>query len=216
LLFKKRFFAGLLDGSVTLTFRRWQKPHVRAGGRYRTHPIGVLEVDGVGLVAARDVTDADAVRAGFGSGAELLAHLSELGPLEPSSPLYRVEFHHGGEGDRVALALEDAHTPDDVAAIAARLAKLDGRRPWTMETLRLIRRRPRIAASKLAKSVGREKLPFKEDVRRLKRLGLTQSFEVGYEVSPRGRAWLAAAAKAAKAQSRSKKAQTSRAKKSGR
>ena len=32
--------------------------------------------------------------------------------------------------------------------------------------------------------------PFKVDVRKLKRLGLTQSFEVGYELSPRGRALL--------------------------
>jgi hypothetical protein len=29
-------------------------------------------------------------------------------------------------------------------------------------------------------------------VRKLKRLGLTQSFEVGHEISPRGRAYLAA------------------------
>ena len=29
----------------------------------------------------------------------------------------------------------------------------------------------------------------------LKKLGLTQSFEVGYEISPRGRAYLAATAK---------------------
>jgi hypothetical protein len=29
-------------------------------------------------------------------------------------------------------------------------------------------------------------------VRKLKKLGLTQSFEVGYEISPRGRAYLAA------------------------
>ena len=45
LLFKKPFFAGLQSGAITLTFRRWQKPHVRPGGRYRCHPIGVLEVD---------------------------------------------------------------------------------------------------------------------------------------------------------------------------
>ena len=41
LLFKKPFFAGLQSGAITLTFRRWQKPHVRPGGRYRCHPIGV-------------------------------------------------------------------------------------------------------------------------------------------------------------------------------
>ena len=67
---------------------------------------------------------------------------------------------------------------------------LDARAPWTRKTLALISRHPRIAASKLAARVGRETAPFKVDVRKLKRLGLTQSFEVGYEISPRGRAYL--------------------------
>ena len=43
---------------------------------------------------------------------------------------------------------------------------------------------------KLAKSIGRETEPFKIDVRKLKKLGLTQSFEVGYGLSPRGQAFL--------------------------
>ena len=38
--------------------------------------------------------------------------------------------------------------------------------------------------------VGRETAPFKIDVRKLKNLGLTRSFPVGYEVSPRGLAYL--------------------------
>jgi len=42
----------------------------------------------------------------------------------------------------------------------------------------------------LAASLGRETLPFKRDVRRLKELGLTHSLEVGYRLSPRGRAYL--------------------------
>jgi hypothetical protein len=196
LLFKKRFWEGLTSGAVTLTFRRWQKPHVRVGGRYRCHPIGVLEVDAVAVVPASSVTEADAKRSGFSSREELVAHLTELGPLQPDAPLYRVELHHGGDGDRVELALVEALTPADVEAITKKLKKLDGRKPWTMDTLKLIKRRPRVAAKKLALSLGREKLPFKEDVRRLKKLGLTQSFEVGYEVSPRGKAYLAAAAKA--------------------
>ena len=74
---------------------------------------------------------------------------------------------------------------------------MDKGKPWTRETLRLIAKHPRIAASKLAAKVERETLPFKVDVRKLKKLGLTQSFEVGYEISPRGRAFLAAAPKAA-------------------
>src|SRR5262249_43537378 len=89
----------------------------------------------------------------------------------------------------------DRLTREDVDAIRRRLARLDARGPWTRRTLALIARRPRVAASQLAKKLGRETLPVKVDVRKLKRLGLTQSFEVGYEVSPRGKAYLSAAAR---------------------
>ena len=41
-----------------------------------------------------------------------------------------------------------------------------------------------------AAGFGRETLPFKTDVRKLKNLGLTDSLEVGYRLSPRGRAYL--------------------------
>lgn len=198
LLFKKAFWDGLTSGAITLTFRRWQKPHVRVGGRYRCHPIGVLEVDAVERVRAGAITASDARRAGFASVAELRAYLEELGPLGDDDELWRVELHHGGDGDRVELALEDRLTPEDVAAISAKLARLDRDAPWTAETLELIRRHPRVAASKLAAKLGRETQPFKVDVRKLKRLGLTQSFEVGYELSPRGRAYLAARKKSAR------------------
>jgi len=47
-----------------------------------------------------------------------------------------------------------------------------------------------VAASRLAPLLGRETRAFKADVRKLKALGLTISFDVGYEISPRGRAYL--------------------------
>ena len=47
-------------------------------------------------------------------------------------------------------------------------------------------------AADLAASFGRETQPFKLDVRKLKNLGLTLSLEVGYRLSPRGEAYLAA------------------------
>ncbi len=192
LLFKKPFWEPLQSGAVTLTFRRWKKPHVRPGGRYRCHPIGVLEVDTVTLVSAKDITEKDAKRAGFASRAALLEYLAELGPLEDDTEVFRVELHHGGDGDRVELALETKLTKEDIATIQAKLARMDADEPWTKKTLALIEKNPRVAAGELAKKLRREKLPFKEDVRRLKKLGLTQSFEVGYEISPRGRAFLEA------------------------
>ena len=193
LLFQKRFHQGLTSGAVTLTFRRWQRPKVKPGGRYRCHPIGVLEVDAVDEVRVAEIDDDQARRAGFADREELVAYLRTApgaGRLDARSKVFRVALHHGGDGDRVSIALDDRLSPEDVAALAARLARLEARGAWTLTTLRLIGRHPRVAASKLAARLGRETLPFKVDVRKLKKLGLTQSFEVGYELSPRGRAFL--------------------------
>lgn len=190
LLFQKRFHAGLVSGAVTVTLRRWKKPHVRAGGRYRCHPIGVLEVDRVDRVRPVAVSEEDARRSGFESRSELLAYIAAGpdGPLGTDEELWRIELHHGGDGDRVAQALDDRLSAEDVQVLSRRFERMGD---WALPTLRLIARSPRVAASKLAARLGRERDPFKVDVRKLKRLGLTQSFEVGYELSPRGRAFLA-------------------------
>ena len=58
--------------------------------------------------------------------------------------------------------------------------------------LRTIAERPAVRAADLAASFGRETQSFKLDVRKLKNLGLTLSLEVGYRLSPRGEAYLAA------------------------
>lgn len=192
LLFKKPFHAGLVSGAVTVTFRRWQKPHVRVGGRYRCHPIGVLEVDALDVVTVGSITAEESARAGFPSREALVAYLAELGPVDDASTVHRVVLHHGGDGDRAPLALEADLSPGDVATLREKLARMDANADdaWTKKTLALIEKHPRVAASKLAAKVGRETLPFKADVVKLKKLGLTQSFEVGYELSPRGRAYL--------------------------
>ena len=83
LLFKKPFHAGLQSGAITLTYRRWQKPHVRVGGRYRCHPIGVLEVDRVERVRVDAITEVDAARAGFASVAALVASCKVMRPDMP-------------------------------------------------------------------------------------------------------------------------------------
>jgi hypothetical protein len=88
------------------------------------------------------------------------------------------------------VALREA-VPDEseLFAIGLRLDRLDatGRHgPWTRQTLRLIADNPGVRAEDLARSVGRDKLPFKLDVRKLKELGLTESLRTGYRLSPRG------------------------------
>ena len=88
--------------------------------------------------------------------------------------------------------MSDALSADDVAEIGRRLDRLDraaSHGPWTRQTLDLIATRPAVRAPDLAASLGRETQPFKLDVRKLKALGLTTSLRVGYEISPRGRAF---------------------------
>lgn len=186
LLFRKPFHAGLVDGTIRLTFRRWEKPHVRAGGRYRCHPIGVLEVDRIERIRVRDITEDDARLCGFADLATLLEFMESPAA---TAEVFRIELHHGGDGDRVEIALDDKLTDEDVATLRKKLDKMGD---WVSKTMALIAKHPRTAASQLAKKLGRETEPFKIDVRKLKKLGLTQSFEVGYEISPRGRAYLTA------------------------
>lgn len=188
-LFPKRFWAGIADGSVTVTFRRWQRQQVLPGRPYRT-PAGRVQVTAVDVVAEEQVTDADARAAGHASAAALLADL----PRRDGLPLYRVRFHLLDEPDpRAELAADDALSPEDRAAIAARLARLDRAAadgPWTTATLTTIAEHPAVRAGDLAATLGRETQPFKLDVRKLKALGLTESLPVGYRLSPRGRAYL--------------------------
>jgi hypothetical protein len=151
----------------------------------------VLQVDDVQIVKVSQITEDDARRAGFPSRDALVSYLGELGPLADDTEVHRVALHHGGDGDRVELALETTLTSEDVAQIKEKLARLDANGAWTKKTLAIIKKHPRVAASKLAEKLGRETAPFKADVVKLKKLGLTQSFEVGYEISPRGLAYLA-------------------------
>jgi hypothetical protein len=189
--FQARWRGAIDSGDVDLTFRRWRRRQVVAGHRYRT-AAGMLEVDEVEEVDPSTLSDADARRAGHADVATLLAG----SPGDPSLPLYRVRFHPvAGPDPRDELAHDGLLTADDVAALTARLDRLDRAAtdgPWTQETLRLVDAHPEVRAAELAAMVGRETAPFKLDVRKLKNLGLTISLERGYRLSPRGEAYLRA------------------------
>jgi hypothetical protein len=180
---------GVADGSVTLAFRRWRTQDVAVGSQFRT-VAGVVRVDEVEVVDADAITDDEAVAAGWPDADRLRRQLDKVADVPTT---YRIRLSWAGPDPRVALRASADLTDDDVAAIDARLERLDrasSHGPWTMATLDVIRRRPHTRAPDLAAELGRERDPFKIDVRKLKNLGLTRSFDVGYEVSPRGLAYL--------------------------
>lgn len=187
MLFEQRFWAGMADGSVTLTYRRWKAPRAVAGRRHRVVG-GMIEIDEVRVVPAGSVTGADARAAGYADVGALLDDLRG----DPGLPLYRIAFHHAGADPRDALAADATLTAADRAELDRRLDRLDAASshgPWTADTLALIAAQPGVRAGDLAAELGREREPFKIDVRKLKNLGLTISLEIGYELSPRGQAY---------------------------
>jgi hypothetical protein len=189
MLFTRQALDGLASGAISLAFRRWDGARVRPGTRMRTR-IGVLEVDSVAEVSAPEVTAEDARRAGFPNRDDLLKELAR----RRRGRIYRVELHLAGPDPRVELRKRDALSATDLREIDARLARMDGAsrsRPWTKQVLELIEAHPGVRAADLATSLGSEKQPFKRRVRGLKELGLTESLETGYRLSPRGRAYLA-------------------------
>jgi hypothetical protein len=189
-LLPQHTLSAIVRGDTTLVFRRWRRPTVRTGGTLRTRA-GVLAIDDVREVTAAEISDADARAAGYASRAELLAVLDRRPPGE----LYRIVVRHLGDDPRISLRAHDDLDESDRDALSRRLTRLDHASPvgpWTRAALEIIARRPAVRAGDLAADLGLERARFKTNVRKLKELGLTESLEVGYRLSPRGRALLAA------------------------
>lgn len=183
MLFKAPVLTAIAEGRVTLAFRRWRKPTVRAGGALTT-PVGMLAIDAVEIISPAAIDEAQAQRAGYPSLQALQAD------LPGAEPVHRIAFRLIGEDPRKALRADTSQAA--LNDVEDRLAKLDAKAPWTSATLDLIAMDPGVRAPDLAARLGRETPPFKADVRKLKALGLTESLEVGYRLSRRGEALLAA------------------------
>ena len=187
MLFRQDSLDGIRDGRITLAFRRWRRPTVRTGGTLLL-PIGQLRIVEVRQIDEDDITDEDARRAGYASREVLREELRGR-----EGTLYRIELGALGPDPRVALRKRAALTDGELAGINAKLAKLDANAPggpWTRRVLELIHDNPAVRAGDLNGEVRMELVHFKAYVRKLKALGLTESLEVGYRLSPRGEAVL--------------------------
>ena len=188
MLFKTRFHDGLRSGAIDLTFRRWDRPQAKPGGRYRVGADIELAVSSVGEVELDDVTPAEADRAGFGDLQELLRMLARDG----GKRVFHVEF-----AARSSKPVPIRTSELSGRELAERLRAMDRRAkagPWAEPTLALVAAHPQRRAGDLAQMCRRETRLFKTDVRKLKKLGLTRSFEIGYELTERGRQVLSALA----------------------
>jgi hypothetical protein len=189
MVFKSRFSHGIVDGSITRTFRRWKRLQVVPGNRYR-QPFGEIEVVSAKEVEERSVTEHDAKLTGYGSKEDLLAELAKYS----EGTLYRIDFQFAGDDRRIALRQKDDLSEADIDLLLKRLTRLDkasSHGPWTRKALELIDRNPGVVSTVLAAEMGLDRPAFKINIRKLKESGLTESLEVGYRLSPRGKRLLA-------------------------
>lgn len=167
MIFEQRFLEGIRAGTITVAFRRWRRPSVKAGGTLLT-AAGQLHIDAVDPVTPDHVSEADARRAGYANRQDLLIELNRRSEGE----LYRIALGRLEPDPRVALRERPA-TGSEQADLQKRLRRLDAKAPggpWTWQ----------------------DKDPFKINVRKLKNLGLTENLETGYRLSARGEALLLA------------------------
>jgi hypothetical protein len=90
--FSKELRDDVIAGYITVSFRLWRRPKVKAGGRYPVGPVHI-DVDSVELIPFSAITEADVRRAGEPDRETLRRRAAHAGPIEDDTPLYRIEFH---------------------------------------------------------------------------------------------------------------------------
>jgi hypothetical protein len=93
MLLKREILEAIKAGDITLQFRRWTRPSVKAGGTLKTR-VGLLRIGRITDLSPDDVTAADARKAGFADLAEFRRWLDTMkeGPL-----FQRIEVSYLGD-----------------------------------------------------------------------------------------------------------------------
>ncbi len=187
MLLKNDIAKAIAAGSISTVYRCWSEPKVKPGSTLVT-VAGVLKIVRVERVRRGALTHAAAQAAGYASKDALATELSRF-----DGTVFCITLRYHGEDPRIDLRRKSKLSAEEHREIEAKLLRFGARTaegPWALPILRTIRDHPGTRAGDLAERHGMERLRFKARVRQLKALGLTESLEVGYRLSPRGRAVL--------------------------
>lgn len=188
MMLPKAVLDGVVEGRIKCAFRRWDTPRVKVGGTQLT-AVGLIRFDSVRRADPAKLREGDARSAGIKD----LATLRRLLDKREEGSVYRIGLSLAGPDPRWELreVLPDAA---EIALITEKLDRMDAgpHGPWTRQVLVWIRQNPGVVSTVMAEHLDRERWGLKTDIRRMKALGLTISLEVGYQLSPRGAAYLEA------------------------
>jgi hypothetical protein len=80
------------DGTITVSYRLWSRPKVKAGGVYRSGSV-TIEVDDIELLPFSSITDDDLAQTGEPDLETLRQRAAHAGPIGADTLVYRVDFH---------------------------------------------------------------------------------------------------------------------------
>jgi len=184
MLFKEIHLKGIRKGTISLAYRLWKKQSILEGTLLHTS-IGLLEIQKIEIVEEADITSDDVRDTGFESKTELLQSFQKV----EGGNIYRISVRFHSPDPRIELR-ENANLSDqEFDEIQKKLNRLDANSTfgnWTYTILKVIRDNPKKRAVELAKMTGFQKEWLKINIRKLKNMGLTISFDEGYGLSPLG------------------------------
>ncbi|MEO8756373.1 MAG: hypothetical protein ABI398_01290 [Devosia sp.] len=93
MLLKLEVLEAIKAGEITLQFRRWTRPSVKAGGTLKTK-IGLLRIGRIDEMQPQDVSAADARKAGF---ADVAAFRNWFDTMKQGPLFQRIEVSYIGE-----------------------------------------------------------------------------------------------------------------------
>lgn len=188
MLFKQIHLVGIKSGEITVAFRKWKRVSVKSGSLLHTS-VGLLEIGEIRVVNEIDITEEEAIQAGFISKKQLLkSFLSNNG-----GHIFKISVRYHSEDPRIKLREETVISEQRYTDLKKKLQKLDDYSKyghWTNKVIYTIKENPNLHTIGIAKLTGFEKEWLKLNIRKLKNLGLTISHTVGYEISPLGNEYL--------------------------
>ncbi len=185
MLFKEVHLQGIKSGKITLAFRKWQKASVKYGSLIHTS-VGLIEIGNIETVNETDITEQEAIQAGFTDKEQLLKSFTH----NSTGTIFKIAVRYHSGDPRIKLREQTELSEQEFADLKKKLERLDNyskQGHWTNKVLLTIKDNPNLHAIGIAELTGFEKEWLKLNIRKLKNLGLTISYNVGYELSPLGK-----------------------------
>jgi len=93
MLIKLDVLEAIKRGEITLQFRRWSRPSVKAGGTLKTR-VGLMRIGRIDEMRPEEVSEAEARRAGF---ADVAAFRRWLDTMKEGPIFQRIEISYLGD-----------------------------------------------------------------------------------------------------------------------